>query len=94
MTWQQKPHSQRYTGRGLGWAKKPITKRQAKRIARYNAGLVIDEVISDGWAPEELIKRFGEEGLGMIQDAMLDVALRLRDTGNPDGEPGPYGRQW
>lgn len=93
MTWQQKPHSQRYTGRGLDWAKKTITKRRARRIARYNAGMIIDAALSEGWEPEILLERFGPEGLDTIRDAMLDLGLWLRDTGSPDGEPSQYGRK-
>lgn len=79
-------HSARYTGRGLGWRKMPLTRRQARRIARYNAGLIVDAVLSDGWDPEHLTERFGKEGLDMIKDQLLDIALWLRETGDPDGE--------
>lgn len=76
----------KYTGRGLGWAKKPIRKREARRIARYNAGAILDAVLSDGWEPEALIKEYGKDGLEIIKDQLLDIALWLRETGDPDGE--------
>lgn len=75
----------KYTGRGLDWRKRALTKREAKRIARYEAGLIIDAAVSDGWRPDYLIGKFSEEGVDMIADALLDVALWLRDTGSHDG---------
>ena len=85
MTYVDKPHTARYTGRGLGWAKKKITKRRANRVARYCAAMIIESTVSDGWAPEHLIDKFGDEGVGMIQNHLLDIALWLRDTTPPDG---------
>lgn len=87
MTYVDKPHSQRYTGRGLGWRKKTVTKLQARRIARYWAGLIVGATLDDGWSPDDLVERFGEEGVRMIQDAMVDVGMWLRETGDPDGRP-------
>jgi hypothetical protein len=87
MTWTDKPHRQRYTGRGLGWAKKPVTKRQAQRIARWRAGLIVESALSAGWFPEDLVERYGEEGVAMISDEMADVARRIRASGDPDGLP-------
>lgn len=85
MTYIDKPHGQRYTGRGCGWAKKRITKRQARRIARYNAGLIIDAVLDDGWEPDCLIKKYGQDGFREIKEALMDMSMWLRDTGHPDG---------
>lgn len=89
MTYRDKPHSQRYTGRGLGWAKKALTKRQARRIARYWAGLIVDSALSDGWGPEPLEERYGKEGLDMIQNELVDVARMIRDGGDPEGLARP-----
>jgi hypothetical protein len=74
------------SGGGRRWNKKVITNRQARRIARYNAGLIIDSVLSDGWEPEEVLRRYGEEGLATIKDQLMDIGLWLRETGDPDGE--------
>lgn len=76
----------KYTGRGLGWARKAVRKREARRIARYNAGVILDAVLSDGWEPDALIEKFGKDGLEIIKDHLLDIALWLRETGDPDGE--------
>ncbi len=81
MTYTDKPHGQRYTGRGLGWAKKPITKRRAGRVARYLAGVMIVAAVKDGYLPEDLEERFGEEGAGMIRNDVAERAARLMDTG-------------
>lgn len=62
-----------------------ITEREAKRIARYNAGLIIDAVLGDGWEPQYLIDQYGEDGLSKITNAMMDLGLWLRGTGHPDG---------
>jgi hypothetical protein len=73
-------------GRGRGHNKKPITNREARRIARYNAGLIIDSVLSEGWGLEDVIEKYGEKGLGAVQDQLKSIALWLRETGDPDGE--------
>lgn len=78
-------HSERYTGRGLHWAKKPITKRRSRRIARYRMGLVIESVLAADWTPDDLERRYGREGLEEIRDQMLDLAKWLESTGHPDG---------
>lgn len=78
-------HTARYTGRGLEWAKKPITKRRARRIARYRIGLIIESILSEGWAPDELRRRYTMEGVDTIRDEMADLAKWLESTGHPDG---------
>lgn len=71
----------RYTGRGLDWAKKPITKRRAKRVGRYLAGAIIRWAIEDGWGPEDLKERFGEEGFKLIEEHVEFLSDWLMDTG-------------
>lgn len=87
MTYVDKPHSQRYTGRGLGWRKKALRTREARRIARWRAGLIIESVLAAGWSPDDLEERFGEEGIEMISVQLSGIAEWLRETGDPDGEP-------
>ena len=87
MTTATKTHSARYTGRGLDWARKPITRRRARRIARYRIGLIIDAVINDGWGPDDLCRRYSPEGLETIKEEMMDLARWLESTGHPDGRP-------
>lgn len=85
MTYVDKPHTARYTGRGLGWAKKLITQKRARHVARYQASLIIDTVLTDGWAPDDLIDKFGEDGFNEIYDGVRRIAKWLLDTTPPDG---------
>jgi len=81
------------SGRRRGWRQKEIRQREARRIARYRAGLILESVISNGWSPEDLVKRYGEQGLQEIVNGLEYVAAYLIDTGHPDGTPGPYERR-
>lgn len=81
--------SKRYTGRGLDWAKKPITKRRAKRVATYYAGRLLADAVEAGWAPPDLVATYGTEGLETIREALLEVSWRLESTGDAKGEPNP-----
>ena len=66
-------------------ARKPVRRRAARRIARYHAGLVIESVLGDGWEPDALVQKYGDEGLQEIRDQMLFIAAWLIDTGHRDG---------
>lgn len=79
----------KYTGRGLDWAKKPITKRAAKRVARYRAGRVLAQLVHDGWAPADLVTTYGQDGLETIREALLEVSWWLESTGDAKGRPVP-----
>lgn len=78
----------RYTGRGREWARKLITKRAVKQVARYRAGLILESVINEGWEPPDLIKRHGEDGVEEIRKRIMFLATWFIDTGHPDGDPG------
>ncbi len=85
----QKTHTARYTGRGLGWARKPITKRRSRRMARYLAGVMIRTAVKEGYLnTEDLTDRFGEDGCQMIRGAVMDYGVWLESTGHPDGRSG------
>lgn len=79
----------RPNGRGRGWNKVPVLRRDARRIARYNAGLIIEAVVSDGWEDDDLLAKYGTDGLAVITKELLNIALRLRETGDPDGKVNP-----
>lgn len=85
VTYVDKPHSERYTGRGMHWARKPIRQRRARKIARYQAGLIIDAAINDGWRPGDLVRRYGEDGCDEITKGLAYYAAWLIATGHPDG---------
>lgn len=72
-------------GRGRNWAQKLITQRQARRIARYRAGLIIESVITAGWEAPDLVKRYGEDGFQQIAQELEYYAAWLSATGHPDG---------
>jgi hypothetical protein len=70
----------KYTGRGLAWAKKPITKRRAKRVARWAAGQILEGALCN-WDPEDLQERFGPEGFTEIENHIRFLSEWLIGTG-------------
>ena len=74
--------SGKYSGRGRGWNKKPINKRKARQVARYRAGLIIESVLQD-YRPDDLIAKYGEEGLKEIVSGLEFLSSWLIDTGHP-----------
>jgi hypothetical protein len=72
-------------GRGRDHRRKKIIQRQARRIAKYRAGLVLESVINEGWCPPDLVKRYGEDGMAEITRAMEYYAGWMIRTGHPDG---------
>lgn len=62
-----------------------ITQRQARRIARYYAGLIIESAIIAGWEAPGLAKQYGEEGFQQITNGLEYYAAWLIATGHPDG---------
>jgi hypothetical protein len=81
VTYVDKRHSARYTGRGRDWAKKPINKIRARRVARRIAGELIISALEDGWEPDDLIKKFGDDGVRQIRGRLEFYAVWLMDTG-------------
>lgn len=78
-----------FTGRGLDWAKKPINQRCAKRVARYYAGRILTQAVQDGWAPDDLVARYGKDGLATIHEALLNLGWWLESSGDAKGRPVP-----
>jgi hypothetical protein len=81
--------SKRYTGRGLDWAKKAVTQRAAKRIARYHAGRLLADAVHSGWAPPDIVAAYGKDGLEAVREALLEVSWWLESTGDAKGRPVP-----
>lgn len=54
-----------------------MDKREARRVAKFRAGLILESVLAQGWAPEDLAERYGEDGLAKIQDELTEFAERL-----------------
>lgn len=71
-------------GRGRDWQRKILRRRQARRIARYRIGLIIESMIGD-WEPYDLKTRYGRDGVEEIRNEMIDLAKWLCSTGHPDG---------
>lgn len=71
----------KYTGRGLDWARKKITKKRARRVARYLAGVMIITAVKEGYLPEDLRERFDQEGADMIRENVIEYGTWLMDTG-------------
>lgn len=66
-------------------ARKALTKRRARRIARYRAGLILESVLSGGWSPPDLVRRYGQDGVNEIREGLDYYAAWLAATGHPDG---------
>ena len=71
-------------GRGRSHRKKVIIQRRARRIARYRAGLILESLCSD-WSPDDLRRRYGDEGVEEIRKGLEYYARWLIATGHPDG---------
>jgi hypothetical protein len=57
--------------------------RQAKRVAKFRAGLILESVMQAGWAmDEDVIEKYGEDAAELIADEIMMIAGRLiRDSG-------------
>ena len=59
-----------------------VNKREARRVAKFRAGLILKAVLAQGWAPEDLEERYGADGLAKIQDELTEFAERLVNGGS------------
>lgn len=51
--------------------------RERKRLAKYRAGLILDSVLSEGWCPDDLACRYGEDEVARIAEEISTIAERL-----------------
>lgn len=58
-----------------------MNRREARRVAKFRAGIIIEAVLAQGWDPQDLADKYGEDGLEMIRDELTEFAERL--TGGP-----------
>lgn len=58
-----------------------MNKREARRVAKFRAGLIIESALAQGWDPQDLVDKYGEDGLEMIRDELTDFAERLSSGG-------------
>jgi hypothetical protein len=82
---RSRPRKSRHTGRGLGWARKAISRRAAKRVARYYAGRLLADAVDAGWAPPDVIAAYGPVGLETVRQALSELSWWLESTGDPKG---------
>lgn len=54
-----------------------MDKCEARRVAKFRAGLILESVLANGWDPQDLADRYGEDGLEKIRDELTDFAERL-----------------
>lgn len=64
-----------------------MDRREARRIAIHRAGLIIDAVLSDGWQPDDLIEREGQEAFEMINDELTKIAESMINGGRVPQPP-------
>lgn len=50
-------------------------------MAKFRAGLIIESALAQGWDPQDLVDKYGEDGLEMIRDELTDFAERLSSGG-------------
>lgn len=59
-----------------------MNKREARRIAKFRAGLILESVLANGWDPQDLADKYGEDGLEKIRTELTEFAERLSNGGS------------
>lgn len=59
-----------------------MNKREARRVAKFRAGLILRSALAQDWDPQDLVDEYGEDGLEMIRDELTDFAERLTNGGS------------
>ena len=54
-----------------------MNKRQLRREANWRAGEILRSILSNGWHPEDLDERYGEDVVVEIAAEINEVALML-----------------
>ncbi len=57
-----------------------MNQREIKREAKFRAGLMLHGNLN-GWEPDDLIARLGQDTVDKIAAEMVDVANRLMEQG-------------
>lgn len=58
-----------------------MNKREIRREANFRAGLILEAVLSQGWDPDDLVERYGQDAVDAMADEILDIARMLRNRG-------------
>lgn len=62
-----------------------ITAAEARRVASFRAGLILDSVLGDGWWPEELEREYGADGVEKIAGEISKISRGLVEKGGRSG---------
>lgn len=54
-----------------------MDKRKLRREANWRAGEILRSILSNGWHPEDLEEKYGEEAVYAIAAEIEEVALML-----------------
>lgn len=57
-----------------------MNRREVKRVAKFRAGLILESMIN-GWSPEDLVDRYGQETVDAVSEEMSVIAERLIEQG-------------
>lgn len=57
-----------------------MNQRERKRLAKYRAGLILESALSDGWFPEDLVTKYGEEEVQKICTEISEIADKLTQS--------------
>lgn len=58
-----------------------MNKREIRREANFRAGLILDSALSQGWNPDDLVERYGQDVVDAMADEIMDIARSLRNRG-------------
>lgn len=58
-----------------------MDRREIRREANFRAGLILDAVLSQGWNPDDLVEKYGQEAVDAMAGEILDIARMLRNRG-------------
>jgi hypothetical protein len=57
-----------------------MTQREVARYAKFRAASLLEAVLN-GWDPEDLVERVGQENVDRISEEITSLALRLSASG-------------
>lgn len=54
-----------------------MNKREARRIARHRAALILESAIHAGWHPDDLVDQHGDDAVDDLAEEIMGIARRL-----------------
>lgn len=58
-----------------------MNQREIRREANFRAGLILDAALSQGWNPDDLVEKYGQDVVYAMADEIMDIARSLRNRG-------------